>query len=182
MTKDDILELLGDSDPRKVRVSNEIEVRVWRGNLYVIKNDEECIPTNKELEDILSFLINNKTPHRCPKISEEEEEDCILFAYNVPGSDIENPHGEDWDKKFMQLIGDDKTDPRVTFIGDKRIINEESAISRIYTYGVYTYKGHTYLLYLGIDSPINLFSDYELSKIYENLKKGRFMISPTYQG
>lgn len=63
---------------------------------------------------------------------EKEEEGSILFVFNIFS---ENPNGTlegaKWNKKFIFLIGNDQTDPRVVFIEDKSTVSEESALSRV---------------------------------------------------
>lgn len=181
MIEKEILKVLGESNPRKLEVMGNVDIRSWNGKLYINKDGNPWTPTEKELEELFPYIVD--LLYSRGKISEKEEEESILFVFNIFS---ENPNGTlegaKWNKKFISLIGNDQTDPRVVFIGDKSTVSEESALSRVYTYGVYTYRGDTYFLYLGLDSEIYELSDYELSKIYEKIDKGDFIVSPTYQG
>lgn len=74
---------------------------------------------------------------------------------------------------FIELIGNNKTDPKVVRIkeGEKEIY-----------YGVYTYKNGVYILHDGCDSPLESFSKDIIEKLYNKIKDGEFEIDPSYQG
>lgn len=73
---------------------------------------------------------------------------------------------------FIELIGNNKTDPMVVCIKDEE--------KEVY-YGIYTHKKGVYILHDGCDSPLESFSEDIIGELYNKIKDGEFEIDPSYQ-
>lgn len=176
-----LLEIIGPSCLKRLEI-NGVGIRPWNSELYLDKEGVDYSLRGDEIERIYQPLVDKFFSEDSRKFTEDEEKDAILFVYNQFGkADKINLKGEEWNEKIISFIGKSQKDPVVVFIGDG-VVNEFSALSRVFTYGIYSYKGEVYILYLGLDSYVNLFSDFELEKICKKLESGDYVVEPTYQG